>query len=372
MRDVSDQEAGNAGYNNDERDEFDVEISDLPPDKRSHFLLLKLANTRRRGRMAAQTFARLMLNAFAASRTSDAQEEAREDEQFALEISNLPPSARSHYLLLKLEEMKARVRALLPFSPRPAGHPGAPLTRPQRRMRIGRAMTALGLCATLLVLLIGNVPDLRTRFLTLFQAPAPAATSSTSISSSASIFTFGTDQQGVPIIVERHGLPGSQARGRPGPLPAVCPKASNLQSFMTPLDPPGVGGGPIWLTGFVGPTAALVDLQPLATSLSNPPGEKIGWYEGVTVFIQRGFSGLITLRGLSQEPGGQVFFASNNPLNFSDTMVLDSSTFHLEKVPNGSEWQVTSINLIVPFAGCYTLEAAWPGGSWFAYFAAGS
>jgi|SRR5579885_48206 hypothetical protein len=370
MRDVSDQEASNAGRENDELNEFDVEISDLPPDKRSHFLLLKLANVRRRGRLAAQAFAHLILHAFAASRASSAQEEAREDEQFALEISDLPPSSRSHYLLLRLSALRARVRALLPFFPRPASQQRAPLTRTQRRVRIGRALTTLGLCAALLVLLAGNVPDLRTRFLTLFQAPAPAATS-TSTYSSISILPIGKGQ-GVPIIVERHGLPGSPAQGTPGPLPAVCPQASNLQSFMTPLDPPGVGGGPIWLTGFVGPTAALVDLQPLDTSLSSPPGQKIGWYEGITVFIQRGFSGIITLRGLSQEPGGQVFFASNNVLNFSDAMVLDSSTFHLENVPNGSEWQVTSINLIVPFAGCYTLEAAWPGGSWFAYFAAGS
>ena len=370
MRNVSDQEASNAGRENDELNEFDVEISDLPPDKRSHFLLLKLANVRRRGWMAAQALARATLHAFAASHASSAEAEPREEEQFALEISDLPPSARSHYLLLRLAALKARARALLPFFPPPVNQPRVPLTRTQRRVRIGRALTALGLCAALLVLLVGNVPDLRTRFLTLFQPPAPAATS-TSIYSSVSIFPIDNGQ-GVPIIVERHGLPGSPAQGTPGPLPTVCPQASNLQPFMTPLDPPGVGGGPIWLTGFVGPTAALVDLQPLGTSLSHPQGQTIGWYEGITVFIQRGFSGLITLRGLSQEPGGQVFFAGNNVLDFSNVMVLDSSTFHLENVPNGSEWQVTSINHIVPFAGCYTLEAAWPGGSWFAYFAAGS
>jgi hypothetical protein len=367
MRNVSDQEAGQAERANDELNEFDVEISDLPPDKRSHFLLLKLANARRRGRIAAQALARATLQAAAAR---DAEEEPREDEQFALEISDLPPDRRSHYLLLRLAALKARARALLPFFPQRAHQAHVPLTRTQRRARIARALTTLGLCAALLVLLAGNVPDLRTRFLSLFRAPTPVTTSS-SISSSAAIFPIGNGQ-GVPIIVERRGLVGRPARNTPGPLPAVCPRASNLQSFMTPLDPPGLGGGPIWLTGFAGPTAALVDLQPLETSLSSPPGQRIGWYEGVTVFIQRGFSGIITLRGLSQDPGGQVLFANNNVLDFSDVMVLDSSTFHLENVPNGSAWLVTSVNLIVPFAGCYALEAAWPGGSWFAYFAAGS
>lgn len=366
MRDSSDQKVKGAEHANDKLNEFDIEISDLPPDRRSHFLLLKLADVRRRG----QTFVRAALHTFAADVKDSAEVSPGEDEQFALEISDLPPSTRSHFLLLRLLALKARVRALLPFRQRLDSQQRAPLTRAQRRLRIGRALTALGLCAVLLLLLAGNVPDLRARLLTVFQpsTPAPAATSAP-VHAPTSIFSLG---QGVPIIVERHGQALSPAQGTPGPLPTFCPQASTLQSFMTPLDPPGVGGGPVWLSGFVGPTAALVDLQPLGTSLSHPQGQAIGWYEGLAVFIQRGFNGKITLRGESQGPGGLVFFAGDNILDFAPALTLDSNAFRLESAPSGTEWLVTSINIIVPFAGCYTLTASWSDGSWSEYFAAGN
>jgi hypothetical protein len=145
-----------------------------------------------------------------------------------------------------------------------------------------------------------------------------------------------------------------------------------VQPFMTPLDPPGLGDDPIWITGFVGPTAALVDLQPLGTSHSHPQGQSVGWYEELSVFIQRNFTGTITLQGASQGVGGLVFFAGKNLLDFSPVFELDLSSLRLNSMPGGSQWQVTAINLIIPFAGCYALQVSWPTGSWFRYFAAGS
>ncbi len=378
MRDSSEQEANSVGRASDELSEFDLEISDLPPDQRSHFLLLKLADTRRRGLAAAQAFARRALYTFAHRAEGGAKTDLGEEEQFALEISDLPPSTRSHYLLLKLAALKARVSSLLPSFRRPAGQPRMLFTRTQRRTRIGQALSALGLCLALLLLLAGNVPDLRARLLSLFQPPTPTPVATPgSIYSSISIFPLG---QGVPIIVDRHGQALNPAQGTPGPLPTICPQASTLQPFITPPDPTGLGGGqegglgggPIWLTGFVGPTAALVDLRPLGTSLSHPAGQTIGWYENLTVFVQRDFSGKITLRGESQGPGGLVFFASNNVLDFVPTLTLNPGVFHLETLPSGIEWRVASVNIIVPFAGCYTLNVTWSSGSWSEYFAAGN
>src|SRR5581483_6351677 len=299
MRDSSDQKADGTGREHDEIPEFDVEISDLPPDRRSHFLLLKLVDAQRRGQAAAQTFVGATLSTFTAGVERNDEKDPRMDEQFALEISDLPPSTRSHYLLLKLTALRARVQTMLPFLRSPVDRPRAPLTRARRRMRIGRALTALGLCAVLVLLLVGNVPDLRAQLLTLLRAPAPASTPVTSTSFRSSISIFPIDQ-GVPIIVERHGPPASPVQATPGPLPMSCPQASNLEPFMTPPDPTGLGGGlsgglgggPLWLTGFAGPTAALVDLQPLATSLSQ--GHPIGWYESLTVFMLRSFLGTVT------------------------------------------------------------------------------
>lgn len=367
MRDANGQPSDNAAYEYTDPQSLEVQITDLPPEQHSHYLLLRLTDLKRRTQEMTQACMLMLLRTVATSTRRGNETEQPEDERFAFEISDLPPSTRSHYLLLKLTALKARVSAALPFHRRLRPHRRAPITRAQRRAGIGRVLTALGLCASLALLLVGNVPDLRTQLLTLFRPskPVPTATPAATVS----IISSG---QGVPIIVERHSLPGEVVQGTPGPLPAICPQASTLQPFMTPLDPPGLGGGPVWITGFVGPTAALVDLQPLGTSLSHPQGQTVGWYEGLAIFIQRGFTGTITLRGESQGPGGLVFFAGNDVLDFSPIFDIDLSALRLHSLPSGSQWQVTSLNVIVPFAGCYALQAFWPAGTWSRYFAAGS
>jgi hypothetical protein len=360
MRHSNEQKIDNAEDEQSDLSILDVQISDLPPDTRSHYLLLRLLEINRRGQSVLQMCTRSIQHSVAALIRRDDGREQTEDERLVLEISDLPPTTRSHHLLLRLTALKAHL-----FHRRSPDKPRTPLTRTQRRLRIGRALTVLGLCASLTLLLIGNAPDLRTQLLTLLQPVAPTATPITAVA----IFPLGP---GVPIVVERHGLPEQQTQSTPGPLPAICPQATTLQSFMTPLDPPGLGDGPVWITGFVGPTASLVDLQPLGTSLSHPQGQTVGWYEGLAVFVQRGFTGTITLQGENQGSSGSVFFAGNNVLDFGSVFHLDLSTLRLHSFPSGSQWQVTSLNLIVPFAGCYGLQAFWNTGTWSRYFAAGS
>ena len=134
----------------------------------------------------------------------------------------------------------------------------------------------------LLVLVIGNVPGLRTR-LAGFLAPTPTPTSASSL-----VF-IGQDTSSVIIISPRYGTPNTP-QNAPGPLPTTCPQSSNLQYFTTPLDPPGLGASSIWISGFTGPSAVLNDLVPLnpqATHASWP----FGWYESLTVFIQKNYHG---------------------------------------------------------------------------------
>lgn len=356
MRDAHDQPRDENKDAYDDLSTLDIQISDLPPSQRSHVLLLKATALREHTRVRALA----LLRAIAPRARRDNESESQEDERFALEISDLPPSAPSHYLLLQL---RARIRAILPLRQRRTSRQRPSLTRARRRQHIAQALTMLGLCAALVVLLVGNVPDLRARLLSLLRPSVPTPTTSSTL-------TFG--RMGVPIIVARHGLFIGQAQGTPGPLPALCPQASTLQPFLTSLDPPGLGDNPVWITGFVGPTAALVDLHPLGTSLSHPQGQTIGWYERLSLFIQRGLTGTITLRGESQEAGGLVFFAGDDVSNYSLVFRLDLSTLRQYDSPGGSYWQTTSLNLIVPFAGCYTLQATWSTGSWFQFFAAGS
>lgn len=361
MRNPNQQQAEDGGYVDHEAENLDMQISDLAPERRSHYLLLRLIALKEQGQALAKARAVGILQAVVSRPGSHTETDEQQD---ALEISDLAPERRSHYLLLQLVALKARLSATLPALLHPRGQRRLPLTRTQQRLRIGRLLTVLGLCASLALLLIGNNPDLRAHLLTLLQPPTPPTPVGF-----ASLAPIGS---GVPIIVERHTLSEGQTQSTPGPLPAICPQASMVQPFMTPLDPPGLGDDPIWITGFVGPTAALVDLQPLGTSLSHPQGQRVGWYEELSVFIQRNFSGTITLRGESQEPGSLIFFAGQNVLEFSSAFELDLSSLRLNSMPGGSQWQVTAVNVIVPFAGCYGLQVSWPTGSWSRYFAAGS
>src|SRR6185312_6454735 len=107
--------------------------------------------------------------------------------EFELEISELPPTRRSHFLLLKLTQLRAR-RAV-------------PLTSRQRRRFIGRTFTTFGVCVVLLVLLIGNVPGLRTRLLGLL-APAlvPTATQ-------VSYDNGNGIRKNAPVIIYHFGTP---------------------------------------------------------------------------------------------------------------------------------------------------------------------
>lgn len=291
--------------------------------------------------------------------------EANDDGPGDLEISDLPPSERSHYTLIKLTALFQRLRTFFTPTEHVSGNTGPRQTRRQRHIKIGQALTALGLCAALLLLFVGNAPGLRARFLGFFDPPIPTPTPT---------FTgyFTPPQGNVPIVVRRRkSLPTIGNQGPLGPLPGACPQANMLQFFLTTLDPPGLGGGPLWFTGFVGPTAALVDLQPLGTSLSHPPGSIIGWYEGLAVFIQKGFPGTIVLQGKSQSADSSLLFASSGSLNFAPSLTLSAQNFSAQPALNGS-WEMTSINILVPESGCYELLATWSDHStWLRYFAAG-
>ena len=290
---------------------------------------------------------------------------------FDLEISDLPPTERHHYTLIKLAALFQRLRAALTGSKyaEPPDDAAARLARRKRRGKIGRSLTAVGLCAALLLLLVGNAPALRTRFLGFLTQPASTPTP-------VPAGLAFSSQRSVPIIVGgRYNIPNRQNQSPLGSLPATCPRASMLQFFLTPfdpLDPLGLGNGPLWITGFVGPTAALMSLQPFGASFAHPPGSIVGWYENLAIFLQKGFPDTIILQGQSQDSGNPVLFASAGSLNFSPTLVLNTQHSSAQQPILDGSWEIISINLFVPDAGCYALQASWPHNtSWLYYFAAG-
>ncbi len=266
-----------------------------------------------------------------------------------VEISDLPPAERSHYLLLRLTRWWESL----------ARRQQKRLTRSQRRRAAGRTLTAFGICVMLLVLLFGSAPGLRTRLTTLLQ-PVPTPTPVTQ-------FVFSN----MPVINMRPGdqTPITDPQGSPGALPATCPQISTLQYFMTPLDPPGLGASPIWFSGFNGPSATLHDLLPINAPVVHAPWPA-GWYTMLAVFIQKGYTGTITLQGTSQTGNSPVWLSRDSPQILGNSLALnlnDGSHY----VANGP-WEMTSISVAIPKAGCYTLQVSGASTLWTRYFAAGS
>jgi len=192
---------------------------------------------------------------------TDHQQTEETSDDFAVEISDLAPERRSHYRLLELLAFRTRLLAITQkyrvTRNRAPSVPSADATRRVSAGRISQAFAVAGLVLVLGTLLVGNIPPLRTRILGLFETPATTATpalANASYFTSASGFSLSQDH---PANIS----PSSGSQQIIAPLPASCPKANSLRDFNAPLDPPGLGDGSVWLNGFSGPIAALVHVQ---------------------------------------------------------------------------------------------------------------
>lgn len=352
MNEFDNQEAKGAAPP-DELEEFEIAFSNLAPEKGSHFLLARLRGGR-------HVITSALFAHETAPETSDGKQQNALD-NFEIEFSDLPPDKRSHFLLLKLTALKKRVRTALPgFRPARATAGSARPARTQRRASVGRALTALGLCAAVLLLLAGNVPSVRSRLIGFFESPVP--TPAPLIADTSNLFS---SSNGVSITVGHSSLVPIGPEGELGPLPSTCPKANTLQPFESPLDPPGLGGGPVWLVGFSGPTASLVHL--------NQGQERwLGWYQTLTLFIEKGYEGTLILQGGDQVNGTPLWFGNESMSNINNSVYLNlqrpTGNWHFL---SSGQWEFMAVNVFVPAAGCYFLQANWSGGSWIADFAAG-
>lgn len=325
----------------------DIEISALPPDRRSHYLLLGLSKIKQRLLTTIQHVSRATWRDVAQI-AGDGQ--ANSDE-FELEWSELPPTRRSHVLLLKLKRWLApRAQGARSF-PRAAA-------APVRRSLAGRVISVFAMCVVLLALLFSAVPDLRNGVLGLF-TPASVSTGTAYVSTDLS----GIDAN-VPVIVYPYGTPPASFQSSPGAIPTTCPHMSTLQYFTSPLDPPGLGDGSVWISGFSGPSPVLDHLTPF-------PKPDQGWYQVLTIFIQRGFSTTISIQGSAQSTHQPIWFGKSDPSALTDSLFfnLNDGTRYLTPFPR---WAMTTIIVSVPAAGCYSLQASWANHTWKRYFAAGA
>lgn len=151
------------------------------------------------------------------------------------------------------------------------------------------------------------------------------------------------------------------------PPPTSCPPGP-APKVVSPDYGPAVGQAPAWAVAFSPGTHGPVLLVQGLTTLGQH-----GFYEKVLWLIQPGYSHLVHLSGSDGSSGSALWFQIGDSAPTTNG-VLDPASPGAYSV-NPAEPNQAFINfpsyLFVPQAGCYFLEATWPGGHWRIPFAAG-
>jgi hypothetical protein len=337
--------------------DFELEITDLPPNDKIDHLLLKLRM--KRTQLISQTRSRLLFK-----QSSRASQHETADDDFELEITDLPEEERP-----ALSGIAGPVATLASrFSPR---------IRHKRTLSV--AMVAIAVMLLVLVVL-GGIPSTWDRALGLFlhPTPTPAITSNSLVteqqpaitgsdriigSSNAGIFIWGSSTDGTPQLVP--------VQDPLGPAPQECPQNTTLSSDVPPASS-AVGGTPLWVSGF-DESGSTFGAATVLTHLKRAKQPELGWYQQITLLLTSNYPSVVVLQGTDIHNTTPLLFDSI-PYDHSLTafLTLDSADPSLSNhTIDDQSWIVMTTNVYVPAAGCYSLSAQWTGGSWIVYFAAG-
>jgi hypothetical protein len=168
-----------------------------------------------------------------------------------------------------------------------------------------------------------------------------------------------------------HGTPPESRPTAGSPSPAPPLPAVSRRLLAPPEDCPGprprpkqvspaygrvVGGGPLW-GGFY------ADLNPGAGSFvaADAVRTEYGWRIKVLWIVNPDQADPVTLRGTSVSTGDPVWFEVEDQ-EPGLAPALDPASPGVP--PEEGHWREFPSYLYFPEAACYSLEAAWPGGSW--------
>ena len=145
-----------------------------------------------------------------------------------------------------------------------------------------------------------------------------------------------------------------------GAVPSTCP--SNPPPTDLPHDVgAAIGMSPVWTVGFT---------PGLSLHLGNPRllyHGPHGWYRKVAWAAAPGYRLPIRVHGGTLDGRMPLWFQVGEQLP-TTSPVLDP----LHPVVTGNTWgELFTSYIFIPKAGCYFVEASWPGGTWRLAFAAG-
>src|SRR5712692_10542519 len=189
------------------------------------------------------------------------------------------------------------------------------------------------------------------------QTPPPS-TSATPTTDPAHLTAFAQPQPTYPPIP----TPTPALTPPPmGPVPHDCPPGPTPQPILPGIGPV-VGSSPVWVNGFNGPHA-VVYLDQAASFDKHGWGQKMIWEVGPN------YTHLVTLHGANLQSGAPIWFELDGIPRTSP--VLDPQHPNHPGSNVGGDWAEWWSYVFVPTAGCYYLDASWPGGHWHITFAAG-
>jgi hypothetical protein len=160
-----------------------------------------------------------------------------------------------------------------------------------------------------------------------------------------------------------------------GAAPKDCPADTNFVSLHNLFDDGKayggyIGGYPVWVGGLSGPRATLH-----FRGLGPPYDLGYGWGHKVLFALKRGFVGTVTLSGGDVNGPARLWFdAVEVGAPYGEVRRLPLAAKRQDAIPGGAgprQWPTFPGGIVVPGAGCYYLQATWPGGTWRITFAAG-
>lgn len=99
---------------------------------------------------------------------------------------------------------------------------------------------------------------------------------------------------------------------------------------------------------------------------------RYGWGFKYVWFVKHGFRGRATIKGENIKSAVPLWFADDLHRRFTRLLVLDAGQFLRTIGPQiALDRNGFHSGIYFPRAGCYQIDATWPGGQWRAVFSAG-
>jgi len=152
----------------------------------------------------------------------------------------------------------------------------------------------------------------------------------------------------------------------PPPLEAIPPNCAPGPTLhqIFPAIGPGIGNAPLWIFGFGG-THPVLRIDPQGTYVA-----PYGWTWKIIWEVGPHLLSVITLRGKNVHTGAPIWFQLLDGPIVSSAVLDPQHPDHPVPVA-GEGYAEWGSYMFIPAAGCYQMEATWPGGQWSFPFAAG-